>query len=83
MKDPTLAPVKRYNWRANRMITLSSPGIKALWSVCHKDETILKKSSFVKLYFCFLISAIVPSAVKVLFIHYITSQKGFDIVMGK
>lgn len=57
------------------MTTLSSPGINVLWSVCHIDETVLKKSPLVKLYFSFLASTIVPSAVKVLFIHYITFRR--------
>lgn len=81
MKAPTLAPVKRYSWRANKMTTLSSPGMNVWWSVCHKDETVLKKSCFVKLSFSFFWSTTTPSAVKVFLIHCIQvslrwSQRG-------
>lgn len=83
MKDPTLAPVKRYSWRANKMTTLSNPGINVLWSVCHKDETVLRKSFLVKLSFSFFWFAMVPSAVKVFLIHYLEFRMVYDGIRGK
>lgn len=73
MKDPTLAPVKRYNWRANSIWTLISPGINLLWSALHIEETTFKKSSLLKLYFCFFWFTTFPSFVNVFFIHCISS----------
>ena len=74
MNDPTRAPVKRYSWRANSMRALSLPGINLLWSTRHIEETTFKKSSLVKLYFCFFLFTTFPSLVKVFFIHYIPKR---------
>jgi hypothetical protein len=81
MNDPTRAPVKRYNWSANSMRALSPPGINLLWSTCHIEETTFKKSSLVKLYFCFFLFTTLPSLVNVYFIHY--DSKRIELVLSQ